>query len=275
MNTWPGLLLAIVMLLANPVAAGAEPLTVGIVPYLTPKVLIGLFQPVRLHLEKSLGRPVEMYTAPDVKAFVRRTFKPDFDLIITAAHHARLAQIEGGYLPLARFSGPLHAAVAVASASPLQDLKDLKGRQIAITDRSILVNIVTLKQLADAGISEKELRLTPVNSQNTGLLTVSRGEADATIVAHFTLDQIPLEQRGGIRVLFQSEALPNVTLLAKPSLPAADLEAIRRALLALPETPEGRDFLRTSRFQGINPADDAFMKQMDAYLPETRRQLGQ
>lgn len=275
MKTWYAWLMAIAMLLPGPARAEDRVLTVGIVPYLTPNVLMALFQPLRVYLEKQVGCPVELYTAPDVKSFVRRTLKPDFDLVITAAHHARLAELEGGYLPLARFTGPLHAAVAVGRDSPLRELKDLKGRRIAVTDRTILVTIVTLKALADLGIGDKDLRLVAVNSQNTGLITVGRGDADAAVIAHFTLDQSPPEQREGLRILYQSPVLPNVTLLARPTLAATELEAVRRALARFPKTPEGQDFLQKSRFLGMAPADETFMKRLDPYLAETRRQLAQ
>lgn len=273
MRIFHALAIAIAMLLASPARAELETLKVGVVPYLTTNVLITLFQPVRNHLEQRLQRPVELYTAQDVRTFVRRTLKPDFDIVITAAHHARLAQLEGGYVPLARFTGPLHAAIAVAGNSPLREPKDLRGRRIAITDRSILVNIVTMKLLADQGIAEKDLQLIPVNSQNTGLLTVARGEAEAAIIAHFTLDQIPADQRSGIRLVFKSEVLPNVTILAKPTLGATERDALRQALLNFPATAEGQAFLQKSRFLGIATAGDDYMKQLDVYLPETRRQL--
>lgn len=267
-------LAAIFLFLAGPASGQQEALSVGVVPYLTPNVLINLFQPVRRHLESTLGRSVDLYTSPDVKSFVKRTLKPDFDLVITAAHHARLAQVEAGYVPLARFSGPLHAAVVVAGDAKFRELKDLHGQRIAITDRSILVNIAAIKALADLGIGEKDVFLIPANSQNTAILAVARGDADAAIIAHFTLNQIPAEQRSGVRLLFQSGVLPNVTLLAKPTLPGAEIERIRQALLRLPATPDGSRFLQQSGFQGIEATDDTYMKKLDVYLPETRRQLG-
>lgn len=259
--------------LASHLHAQPEALRIGIIPYLTPNVLISLFQPLRLQLEKDLGRPVELYTAPDVRTFARRTLKPDFDIVITAAHQARLAQLEGGYLPLARFTGPLHAAVVVSKNSSARHLADLKGRRIAVTDRSILVNIAMSRLFAEQGINEKDLHYLPVNSQNTGILTVARGDADAAIIAHFALDQSPAEQRDAVRSIFRSAVLPNVTLLASPALDGSRREQIRQSLLHFPKTADGAKFLETSRFQGIQPADEAFMKSLDPYLKETRRQL--
>lgn len=255
-------------------AQSKEPLTIGVIPYLTPNVLMSLFQPLREHLEKELGRPAELYTSPDVRTFAKRTLRPDFDLIITAAHQARLAQVEAGYYPVARFTGPLHAAMVVGTSSPAKELKELRGKTIAITDRSILVNIAMATTLNSLGITDKDIKYLPVNSQNSGLLAVARGDADAAVIAHFTLDQSPEEQRKAVRVLYKSDVLPNVTLLVKPTLPADERTAIQRALLALPNQPAGAIFLEKSRFQGLQATDEASMKRLDAYLPETRHQLG-
>ena len=87
---WSALLALCLGWVGTPVAQ-QETLRVGVIPYLTPNVLIALFQPLRLQLEKDTGQPVALFTAPDVRSFARRTLKPDFDLIITAAHQARLA----------------------------------------------------------------------------------------------------------------------------------------------------------------------------------------
>ena len=63
-----------------------------------------------------------------------------------------------------RFNGPLRAAVVAGSnASQISRLEDLRGKRIAITDRSILVNIAMLKTLSEIGISEKDVQLVPVN----------------------------------------------------------------------------------------------------------------
>jgi phosphonate transport system substrate-binding protein len=276
MNLWRTCCLVLLLscgLLGSAVAQ-QDALRVGIIPYLTPNVLMSLFQPLRQHLEKDLGRPVELYTATDVRSFARRTLKPDFDIVITAAHQARLAQLDGGYQPLARFTGPLHAAVIVARNSPLQQLNDLRGRRIAITDRSILVNIVMTKTLADLKLSDKDFDFVTVNSQNTGIISVAQGESEAAIIAHFTLDQSPEDQRRAVRVIYRSDALPNVMLLGSSKLDAALTERIRTSLLNLPNNHEGAAFLEKSRYQGIQKIDETFMKTLDPYLKETRKQLG-
>ncbi|RIX46972.1 MAG: phosphate/phosphite/phosphonate ABC transporter substrate-binding protein [Rhodocyclales bacterium GT-UBC] len=268
--------LAILLGLNGIAAAQTTPdaIRIGIIPYLTPSLLLSLFQPLRQHLEKDLGKPVEIFTAPDVPTFARRVHHREFDLVVTAAHQARLAQVEAEYLPIARFSGPLHATVIVSKDSPIKQIGDLKGKRIAVTDRSILVNIAISKIFADSGLREPAIQYLPVNSQNTGILTVARGEADAAIIAHFALDQSPPEQRNAVRSIFRSPELPNVTILLNSRIGANLREQISKSLLNFPQTAEGRKFLEQSKYQDIAPANNEFMKSLDPYLAETRRQLG-
>lgn len=275
----PRTLLAVLLplvLIVLPPAAGASDrpaLRVAVVPYLTTSVLLKLFEPIRAHLEGELKRPVELYTAPDIRTHVRRIQKPDFDAVITAAHMGRLAQLDAGYLPVAGFESPLKGIVAVHKDSPIRNLRELAGKTVAVNDRLVLVSIVTLQDLQRSGLRTGDLRIVSSITQNSSLLSVARGDVDAAITAIFTLNQIPEAQRQDIRTIYTTDRLPNVMFLANPRLPAAERDAMRRALTGFGRTPAGEQFFSTSGYNGIVPLDDAYMKTIDIYIPETRRIL--
>lgn len=275
----PRTLLAVLLplvLIVLPPAAGASDrpaLRVAVVPYLTTSVLLKLFEPIRAHLEGELKRPVELYTAPDIRTHVRRIQKPDFDAVITAAHMGRLAQLDAGYLPVAGFESPLKGIVAVHKDSPIRNLRELAGKTVAVNDRLVLVSIVTLQDLQRSGLRTGDLRIVSSITQNSSLLSVARGDVDAAITAIFTLNQIPEAQRQDIRTIYTTDRLPNVMFLANPRLSAAERDAMRRALTGFGRTPAGEQFFATSGYNGIAPLDDAYMKTIDIYIPETRRIL--
>lgn len=269
------LLLVVLTPAVHPVYAAESALRVGIVPYLSPNVLMSLFAPLREHLQRSLRRPVELYTAPDVRSFVKKTLSTDYDIVISSAHLSRLAQLRGGYLPTVQFSNDLFGVILVAKQSAIRNLDDLRGKKLAITDRSILVNIAVFNAIGRLGIREDLLRLRPSINQNTALLSLTQGENDAAIAAHFALDQMPAEQRGELREIFRTGALPNVIVSASPKLSAPERDAIGKAMLSLSANEEGKNFLKTSRYGGVKTVDAASLKQLDIYLPETLRQLGQ
>jgi phosphonate transport system substrate-binding protein len=271
------ILLALAFALVAPAGAADKPppLRVAVVPYLTTSVLLKLFEPLRSHLEQEMQRPVELYTAPDIRSHVQRIVKPDFDAVITAAHMGRLAQLDGGYLPVAGFESPLKGIVTVHKDSNIREIKELKGRSIAINDRLVLVSIVTLRDLQNHGVKLSDMQVVPAVTQNSALLSVARGDVDAAVTAIFTLNQIPESQRQDIRTIYATGTLPNVMFLANKRLPGVERDTMRRALLGFGATPAGKSFFSTSGFNGIVPLTEAYMKTIDVYLPETRRILAE
>lgn len=275
MKLFVPLLAACAILLARAgLAAQESPIRVAVVPYLTTSVLLKLFEPIRAHLEQELRQPVELYTAPDIRTHVKRIVRPEFDAVVTAAHMGRLAQLEAGYQPVAGFESPLKGIFAVHKDSPIRELRDLKGKTIAVNDRLVLVSIVALQDLQRAGIKPDDMRIVSSVTQNSSLLSVARGDVDAAITAIFTLNQIPEAQRQDIRTIHTTERLPNVMFLAHRRMPDATRQAMRQALLGFGGTPAGERFFASSGFSGIVPLDEAYMKTIDVYLPETRRILG-
>ena len=250
-----------------------EPIRVAVVPYLTANVLFKLFQPIREQLERDLGRPVELYTAPDIRTHVKRILKPDFDAVITAAHMGRMAQLDAGYVPVAGFESPLRGIISVHKNSPIKELKDLKGSSLSINDRLVLVSIVTLHDLTSAGVKLNEVKINSAITQNSSLLMVAKRDVDAAITASFTLNQIPEAQRQDIRTIHTTEKLPNVMFLANRRLPEPVVTAMQKSLVDFGKSPAGEQFFSTSGFNGIAPLSDAYMKTIDRYVPETRRIL--
>ncbi len=74
---------------------GAQtPFRIGVAPHTSTRVILELYQPLRLHLEKELGGPAEILTAPDFTEFARRSLHHEYDLVITTGHQARLLEID-------------------------------------------------------------------------------------------------------------------------------------------------------------------------------------
>ena len=102
---------------------------------------------------------------------------------------------------------------------------------MAITDRTNLVTIVALLRLADQGIGEADLELVPAGSMSNALLALKRGRNRRRHRRPLRLRPDAGGAAPGLRLAYLSEALPGVTLLARPGLPASEREAIRQALL--------------------------------------------
>lgn len=263
-------------LISTPVRADPPPLEIGVFPYLSTRAVLTIHQPLRQYLQRTLGRPVQLYTAADFKAFVERTRRGDYDVVVTAPHFARLAQTEAGYLPLAMYTRELRGLVLVARQSPYKDIGELRGKSVAIPNRLAIVSSMSLQLLRDRGLQPgTDFKLLAAASHNSGVLSVQRGESDAAITEAAALKQMPDELKDSVRVLATTDEVPHVMYLAHSRLGPAETDRIKTALLHFAESPEGRTFLQANGFEGLKPVDDADLKRMDPYVKELKSMLGQ
>ena len=102
LTLWMPMLFAILAPLATVSAqpAGA-PFTIGVMPNLSARVILTNYQPMRAYFERELKRPVEIFTAGDLRSFSQQTQRGDFALAVTAANLGRLAQLDAKWEPLA------------------------------------------------------------------------------------------------------------------------------------------------------------------------------
>ncbi len=271
-----GLLAGWLLLIPALAAEQLKPLEIGVFPNLSARAVVTMYQPVRDFLEQRLGRPVQLYTAPDFRTFVERTQDGEYDLVVTAPHLARLAQTESGYIPLANYASPLRALVVVPRRASFSSLQDLSGRTVSVPDRLAVISMVGVHLLRDHGLSpETGLHLVYAKSHTNAALSVLRGEADAAVVGSAPFNQLPEGVRDGLRVLAYTEPIPNQFYLASPRLPPDLVAAVSRSLMEFAGTPGGHRFIEANRFGGLKGASEGDLKGMDPYAKEVRRLLGQ
>lgn len=278
LGAWLVAMLAGLGLLAatGPVGAQQLPLRMALIPYLSSNVLVPLFQPLARHFERDLGRAVDLYSAPSIRAHVERIARPDYDIVFTAPHMGRLAQLDGGYVPIGSFERPLTGVISVRADGPIKNFDQLRGKSVAINDRLVLNSILTLKQLEKRGIGLRDLVIVPAASQNSALLAVAAGDVDAAITVNFAIGQIPAERQAELRSLFQTDevpGMPSTLILVHPAMPAAQRQRLETSLLGFAKTDEGRRFLQASSYRSVVRAAPENVKKLDIYLPELRRLL--
>lgn len=275
-RSFKSVFLMVIALFTLPVvqAADTESVRMGVFPYLSTRALLDVYEPVRLFLMEEMGRPVNLFTAPNYKAHANRTARSEFDILITPPHFARLAQREAGYLPLALYTRELHSIVVVANNSVIRSLQDLQGMRVATPSRLALVTIVGRQLFRDGGLSpDNGVVMLSGASHANAVLAVQRGEAEAAITEHSALAQMPKELRNSVRVIAQSGALPHVMYLGHQRLGQAQLERLKAALLKFPATVAGRQFLANTGSEGLRPINEVDLKGMDPYIDEFKRLL--
>lgn len=256
--------------------AQETPLVVGILPTLSPRVLLSNYQPIRSYLEKTLRRPVEMVTAKDFSTFSKSTARGDYDIVVTAAHLARLAEVESGYLPLVTYKAPNRAMLLTSSKAPLHNIQNLRGHTVATLDRSALITSQTLIWLKEQGLQEPEdFKLIETSSHNSAAYSVLSGESTLAITSPGGWRMMPANIKDRLKLLTSLPPLPSMMWLAHRRL-IKEAPNLRSVLLDFsPDLPEGKQFFDASGYQGMREITPQEMKSLDPFIPYLKQHLGQ
>ncbi len=257
-------------------AAREKTLIVGVLPTLSPRVLLNNYQPFRVYLEHALNRPVEMVTATDFASFHKSTLAGDYDIVVTAAHLGRLAETERGYIPLATYKSANRAMVMTSRAAPLKSIRDLRGHTVAILDRYALIASQAMAWLDDQGLHEgADYRFVETPSHNSSAYSVLSGESTLAIISPAGWRQIPENIREDLQVYAKLPAIPGMMWLANPRL-AREAPRLKSILLAFsPDSPEGNQFFQVTGYQGMREITPEEMKSLDPYTRYLQKTLGQ
>lgn len=255
-------------------ADGMRDLEIGVLPNLSTRVLMTQYAPLRDALARSLNRPARIATAPDWSRFTRRGLEGDYDLIVTAAHLARLQQVEAGLIPVGRFTPDIPALLVTRGDAPVSRLTDLRGKIVALPNVHSLVALQSLHRLAEAGLRPgQDLRLISVPTDDSVGNLLLRGDATAAVLSGGEFRMIPEDIRARLKVVQTVAEVPGFIVLASPRLDADALERLRRCLESFPGSSDGQRFAELTGFSGLTTVDDALMKSLDIHLPDARQIL--
>lgn len=241
----------------------AEPLKIGVLPYLTSTEILRRFQPLADYLEKMLGRPVRIEIARDYAEHVDRIGRGEVDIAFSGPSPYIYLVEKYGRVPLlaaTEVNGQMtfRGVIVTRAGSPLKKVSDLRGKDIAFCDPDSTMGFhVPLYMLLEEGLGLKDLKSYEhlVNHENVAL-GVLMGDFDAGAVKEDVFNKY---KERGLEALAYTPGIAVHLFVASKSLPQADVNAIRNALLELNGTPEGIA-VYTSIKKGITrlvPADDA------------------
>lgn len=215
----------------SPLRAASAPLRVGLVPFMSPTVLLNAFRAVREHLERSLDRPVEMLTAKDFRSLVEAAVRNEYDMVLLPAHVARLAMIDWRYEPVAGTVDALQVLVLVKGSGPVRTAADLKGQSAGMLDGLSLTATVGIKWLQDQGLAG-DVKVQPLPSINSAMFALERGEVAMVVAGATQLLMLPESTPRNERVLATIRNIPGPIYVARPGLPADELARLRAAMAA-------------------------------------------
>ena len=249
-------------------------LQIGILPTLSARALIKNYQPVQAYLERVLKRPVELTTAPDFKTFHFNTIEGKYDLVVTAAHLARLAQTEAKYVPLATYKAVNGAVLIEAKDQPLRSIHDLKGKALAFGDRNSLNVMQTINYLQEQGLHEGvDYTLQETSSHSSAAYSVQNHRSALAITSPSGYKNIPDAIKSSLTVFSILPTMPSLTWMAHPRM-ASDIPKIKAALLGFtPGIAEGKQFYDSTGYIGMREVSNEEMKALEPYAQNISKRL--
>ena len=241
----------------------------GIAPHTSARVILEMYQPLRLQLEKALGVPVEVVTAPDFTEFAKRMLHQDYDIAVTTGHQARLAQTDADYLPLITYSAEFRAVALMAGGSKYKTAKDLRGLPVLGLSPTSLVTLWGQHWMKQNGNLDT---LRYVSASDSVARLVLSGEAAAGFTSLANYQSLPRDLQSQMRFLVISEPLAGrVYMLNKRQAARKDL--MDATLNQFAASAEGKAYFEKYKLEGYRKLKPKELELMEPYAKETRQTL--
>ena len=244
----------------------------GILPIHNTRILVERFEPLRAYLEKTSSHPILVETASSFLEFHKRTLAYDYDLIVTPAHMARVAEQQAGWRPLIQLEPDHDSMILVRMDHPLITEQDMRNRGLAVVDRLAMTVAAAIEHLHAAGLTpDQDFTITEYRTHASVIYALLSGRAYAAVSTSQGLHQIPKNLRKKLTVFRHITDIPAFVIMARPGLPTLTVSALTQALLDLPRHPEGIELFSRTGYNRLHLADESAMHRADAYTRDLLR----
>ncbi|MBI5258972.1 MAG: PhnD/SsuA/transferrin family substrate-binding protein [Burkholderiales bacterium] len=248
--------------------AVARPLQVTLLPYLSTRVMLAVFDPLRQHLAEHIGRPVDFFTATSFRALAESAQRGDSPFSLLPVPLARIALADWGHRLVVRPTLDSAVQVLVPRALGLADVQALRGRQVATIDPLSTPSLMLQRWLVAERLAG-EVTVLHLASANAAAMALGRGDVAAVVLPQGPVVEVPGLAPGELVVLTTLGSMLMPCFVAHPSAPAADLLALQRGLIASNERPVQTTW---GRFVEGSPRD---LAPYEPYAALARQRLAQ
>lgn len=259
------MLLYLVMLLSLHSYSFAEDMSLrfGLFPYVNPAKLIEHHKSFVEHLEMATGRKIQLLTSPDYKTFLQRTRDNEFDIILTAPHFGRLAEVESAYQRIAMTTHMVQGIFLVNSNSRIKNLTGLKEKRITIAAPTSIIYRLAEHQLRDDHglVNGKNIEIVTTGTHNNSMYAVIKGESEAAVTGIKLFQGLQKKSGPIVRKIGKTKPIPGFMLLANKNVPKPLVLKLRKSALSFSSLQKGEKYI----FRGYKKINDHTMRMLDAY----------
>ncbi len=224
------------------VAQAKDTLILGIHPYVSAQEVVKKFTPLANYLTKTLHKTVEIQVAKDYATHIEAVSKDQPDIaymgpssyveLLETHNNPLLARLEINGKPTFR------GALIMGPQNHFKTLEELKGKSFAFgSPHSTMSHLVPRYMLHQAGIDVDRLSKHEfLGNHESVALSVLMGEFDVGAVKEEIYFKF---QERGLQLLQWTPEISEHVFVASKQLPETEVQAMREALYAIGNTPEG------------------------------------
>jgi phosphonate transport system substrate-binding protein len=248
---------------------------IGVLPHASARTIASQYEPLQNFLSPKLDATVAISSAPDWASFYRNVKLDQYDLIVAAAHVARLIQLDLGLQTIASYQPKIKGLFITQKSQIVTSPVYLKGKQIALSNPASLVSFEAERWLEGHGMKAgADFKLLEVRGGDSVGLSVLRGEATAGFICESDFQAQASHVRSQLTIASTFTEVPNFVVLAGKRFSQTAGIALSKQLQRFSEyDQEGKVFQERSGFKIIAQINDIELKAMDTFLDKTRRLL--
>ncbi|MCF6355464.1 MAG: phosphate/phosphite/phosphonate ABC transporter substrate-binding protein [Candidatus Polarisedimenticolaceae bacterium] len=219
------------------------PLILGVHPYTSAARLMEAYKPLASYLSRKTGRAITVKISKDYRTHIQLIGEGKLDIAYMGpASYVKLVARYGKKPLLARQaihgSPSFQGKIVVRQESSISSLTELLGRRFAFGEvASTMSHLVPRYMLRRAGVAVDQLAgYRFLGSHDNVALAVLAGDFDAGAVKEAVYEKY---QPRGLKVLASTPMLSEHLLVTRSNLPEQLRQALREALYALKDDPQG------------------------------------
>jgi phosphonate transport system substrate-binding protein len=216
----------------------------GVISQRSPILTAQYWNPILQFVAERSGVALELRVVRTGEEHAEAVRRGEFDFIYSN-HNFAPANAGAGYRVIARpAQEAIRGQIVVLADSPVRSLADLKGKEVAFPSKAAFVGYhVPMDALLRKGIG-----VSPqfAGNQEGAMAQLKSQRVVAAAVNSQLLRDFAQRENLAYRVLWSSEPFHNLPVSALPRVPAAATAAVRDALVAMADDPEGARVLAAS-----------------------------
>lgn len=170
-----------------------------------------------------------------------------------------------GYRYLASAKPDGQCLIVVGKNSPVKTLADIKGQKIVMPEKVAYMTKFCTAELRNQGIDLAKESVNYVREQEAVTFYVDNGFAMVGGIASYSGAARKWVKDGGT-VLHKSVAQPYFPIVAGKAFSADQIGAMQKALLALPNSAEGQEVLKSIGIQGFDTGTETKLRELLDWL---------